>query len=56
MTEKKPQAYRPPRAEQGDVPTKPFNCICGEKAGAGSGGSCLCGSAAGAGGGGELAP
>jgi hypothetical protein len=52
VTEKKPQPYRPPRAEGGDVPTLAADkCSCGEKAGAGSGGQCQCGSGAGGGGG-----
>lgn len=50
MSEKERQ-YRPPRAEGEDVPTAPFNCKCGENAGAGSGGSCLCGAKLGGGGG-----
>jgi hypothetical protein len=50
VTEKKPQAYRPPRAEGGDVPTRAADkCSCTGSAGAGSGDECKCGTGSGAG-------
>jgi hypothetical protein len=48
-----PKSYNQPQVEPVDKQQqmRPFNCVCGEKAGCGAGGSCRCGSSAGCGGG-----